>query len=192
MRHTQRASSMAETIVETERLVLRGWRDEDVAGLTAISRDPRVMEFLGPPMEEGQAREAISRQQDNQARLGYCFWAIERKEDGKMLGFCGLQPGPEATPLARRTEIGWRLAHAHWGKGYAREAARASLDWGFSNLADDEIWAITVLANVRSWGLMERLGMTRRHGLDFDHPNVPEGSPLRRHIVYGIDRPSLR
>ena len=81
------------------------------------------------------------------------------------------------------------LARDAWGQGYAREVARATLDWGFANLAEDTIWAITVPANIRSWGLMERLGMTRQIDMDFDHPNVPDDSPLKRHITYNIMRP---
>ncbi len=181
---------MADTIIATERLILRTWQDGDVAPLLEICRDPRVMEFLGPLQMEDDIRAAISRQREHQERLGHCYWAIERKSDTEMLGFCGIQPEPEGIPLAGLPDIGWRLGYSHWGKGYALEAARASLDWGFANLTDDEIWAITVPANVRSWGLMERLGMQRQHHLDFDHPGVPDDSPLKRHIAYCIRRPA--
>ena len=183
------ASSMADPVIEAERLVLREWQEGDVSPLLAICRDLRVMEFLGPLQDEVDVRAAIGRQATYQRELGYCYWAIERKSDMRMLGFCGIQPEPEGTPLAGLPDIGWRLGFAHWGQGYAFEAARATLDWGFSNLADDKIWAITVPANVRSWGLMERLGMQRHPDLDFDHPNVPEGSPLKRHISYSASRP---
>ena len=180
---------MVEFQIETERLILREWRDEDVPILHRMGNDPRVMEFLGPQQTLDEAMEIVARQQDIQRNLGYCFWVIERKTDATLIGFCGLKPGPEATPLEGKTEIGWRLAHDHWGLGYAREAAQASLDWGFAHLADNAIWAITVAANIRSWNLMERLGMTRQHNLDFDHPGVPIGSSLKRHITYRIGRP---
>jgi RimJ/RimL family protein N-acetyltransferase len=179
---------MAEFRLETDRLVLRAWQDSDLLPLLAICRDPRVMEFLGPLQDEDEICAAIGRQRAHQATLGHCYWAIERKLDAEMLGFCGIQPEPEGTPVAGLPDIGWRLGFAHWGKGYAREAAQASLDWGFANLSDEAIWAITVPANARSWGLMERLGMRRHHDLDFDHPNVPDGSPLKRHITYSIAR----
>lgn len=181
---------MGEFSLETERLILREWQDADILPLLAICRDVRVMEFLGPVQEEDEIRAAIDRQRAFQAQLGHCYWAIERKDDSELLGFCGLQPEPEGTPIAGLPDIGWRLGYAHWGDGYAREAAQASLDWGFANLANEEIWAVTVLANVRSWGLMERLGMRRHPELDFDHPNVPDGSPLKRHITYSIGRPN--
>ena len=181
---------MAETIIETPRLRLRTWEEADIAPLLAICRDPKVMEFLGPLQDEAVIRAAIARQRAHQATLGHCYWVIERKSDAEMLGFCGIQPEPKGTPIAGLPDIGWRLGFVHWGKGYAREAAQASLDWGFANLPDDAIWAITVPANVRSWGLMERLGMQRHHDLDFDHPNMPDGSPLKRHIAYSIARPT--
>jgi RimJ/RimL family protein N-acetyltransferase len=180
---------MAEFAIETERLILREWRKRDVAPLLAICTDLRVMEFLGPPQTEADVRAAIARQQGHQNRLGHCYWAIERRADSEMIGFCGLQPEPDTIPaIGGLPDIGWRLSHEAWGKGYAFEAAKASLDWGFANLPDYAIWAITVPGNTRSWGLMERLGMARHHDLDFDHPGVPDDSPLKRHITYSIRR----
>lgn len=180
---------VAEFRIETERLILREWRNEDGDALHAMSQDEQVMEFLGPVTSPAETSVFISRSQATFAANGYCFWVVERKRDGMFLGSCGLKPGPEHTPVAGRTEIGWRLARGAWGQGYAREAAQASLDWGFANLPDDSIWSMTVPANLRSWGLMERLGMVRHHELDFDHPGVPVGSPLKRHITYSIARP---
>lgn len=174
--------------LETERLVLRDWREGDALPFHAMCSDPAVMEFLGLPLTESQIAGLIARQQGFQREHGYCFWAVERQEDGCFLGFCGLKPGPEETPLENRIEIGWRLARDAWGFGYAREAATISLHWGFAELSADAILAMTVRGNRRSWGLMERLGMTYRPELDFDHPSVAEGDPLRPHIVYAIER----
>lgn len=179
---------MAEFRLETSRLVLRGWREEDVGPFHALCNDPEVMRYLGPLQNREMITAAVGRMQGFQSDPGYCFWAIERVEDGAFLGFCGLKPGPEHTPLHGHVEIGWRLSRAAWGRGYAREAAAASLDWGFANLPDQAIMAMTVLGNTRSWGLMERLGMKREAGLDFDHPALAEGDPLRPHIVYSITR----
>ncbi|HWJ71108.1 MAG TPA: GNAT family N-acetyltransferase [Sphingobium sp.] len=179
---------MAEAAPATDRLVLRGWRDADHTALLALCRDPRVMEFLGPPQSAEEVTAAIARMRATQEVHGHCFWAVERRADGAMLGFCGLQPGPDDTPIAGRIEIGWRLRVDAWGQGYAREAAQASLDWAWANLEAESIWAMTVPANRRSWGLMERLGMARHPDLDFDHPAVPADSPLRRHITYSIAR----
>ena len=179
---------MVEFAILTDRLILREWRDSDLFALHAICTDPKVMEFLGPLQTEAEVIEAILRQQASQAELGHCYWAIERKSGSAMIGFCGLMLEPEGTPIAGKIDIGWRLAASEWGKGYAHEAATACLDWGFASLDCHAIWAITVPANRRSWGLMERLGMERHDELDFDHPNVPDDSELKRHLTYGITR----
>lgn len=175
-------------MIRTGRLVLRRWRESDRAPFHAMGNDRRVMEFLGEPQSLADVDAAIERQNGLHDSLGHCFWAVERQADAAFLGFCGIKPGADGTPIEGRPEIGWRLAADHWGQGYAREAAEASIAWGRANLADDRIWAMTVPGNVRSWGLMERLGMARHHDLDFDHPALPEGHALRPHIVYSIGR----
>ena len=175
--------------IETERLILRGWRDSDVAPFHAMCNDPEVMRYLGPPLSREDAAAAGERQNGFITSHGYCFWAVERKIDGAFLGFCGLKPGPEGTPIFTQVEIGWRLVRDAWGQGYAREAAEASIAWGWANTDAPGIAAMTNIENVRSWGLMERLGMVRDHASDFDHPAVPVGDPLRPHIVYRIGRP---
>ena len=177
-------------MIETDRLVLRGWIEGDVAPFHAMCTDPTVMEYLGPPLSLGDAEAAAARQNALLADIGYCFWAVERKADRAFLGFCGLKPGAPGTPIEGRIEIGWRFAAEYWGRGYAREAAAASLAWGWKNGDADNIWAMTVLANARSWGLMERLGMTRRHDLNFDHPQPSLEARLKPHIVYRIGRPT--
>ncbi|MFZ5747839.1 MAG: GNAT family N-acetyltransferase [Pseudomonadota bacterium] len=177
-------------MIETERLVLRRWEDRDRAGFHAHCSDPRVMEFLGPLMSRAEVDAALERQNGFLDSHGYCFWAVERRADGALLGFCGLKPGPAHTPLEGEVEIGWRMGYEYWGRGYAHEAAQASLEWGWWQLDVARIGAITVEANVRSWRLMERLGMIRSVADDFDHPAVPVESPLRRHITYFRARPS--
>ena len=176
-------------MIETGRLILRRWEDRDRPVFHAMCSDPRVMEFLGPLMDRDEVDAAIDRQNGFYDRLGYCFWAVERKADGALAGFCGLKPGAEGTPIEDEIEIGWRLGHAFWGEGYAREAAQASLSWSWANLGVDRIAAITTLNNTRSWGLMERLGMVRAFADDFDHPNASEH--LKAHITYRIARPVL-
>jgi RimJ/RimL family protein N-acetyltransferase len=179
---------MAEFKLETKRLILREWRDDDCGPFLAINTDPRVMRFLGPAMTMEDIEKLVARLRELQATLGHCFWALERQEDAQLIGWCGLIRGGKNTPIEDKVEIGWRLGFDHWGQGYAREAASASLDWAFASLSDDRAWAITVTENAASWGLMERLGMVRHTDLDFDHPNLPEGSPLKRHITYSIGR----
>lgn len=176
-------------MIETERFILRGWRDADRTPFAAMGRDPEVMEHLGPLSSREEADAAVDRQMLFQQTLGHCFWAIERKADGAFLGFCGLKPGVPDTPIGDDIEIGWRLARAYWGQGVAREAAEASLAWGFANLPAPRIIAITTIGNIRSWGLMERLGMARRPDLDFMHPILADDDPLKPHITHVKDRP---
>lgn len=177
---------------ETDRLVLREWREDDVDSFEAMFLDPEVMAHLGPTLDpEGSRSEVadvIVRLRAIQAAHGCCFWALERRDTGEMIGFCGVEPGPAGTPIENKLEIGWRLARSAWGQGFAQEAARASLEWVWQNRDDHAVWAITTPANVRSWRLMERIGMTRMHDLDFDHPGVPDASPLKGHITYRLHR----
>ena len=178
---------MAEFRIETERLILREWRDDDLAPFAAMCADPAVMATLGPLKTRGETAALIARVKAIGDECGHTMWAVERVTDSRFIGWCGLIPGV-FWPLLSKVEVGWRIATDCWGHGYAREAAEASLDWAFTNLADERVWAITTPGNTRSWGLMERLGMKRHPELDFDHPNVPDGTPLKRHITYSIGR----
>jgi RimJ/RimL family protein N-acetyltransferase len=172
-------------MIETPRLVLRPWRDADREPFWAMACDAEVMRYL-PPQTRAESSAGVDRMMAMQAEHGHCLWALERKDDHRFIGFCGLAPPRD--PLTE-TEIGWRLERTAWGQGFAREAAEASLAWGWSVLRAPTIVAITVIANVRSWGLMERLGMARDPKEDFDHPMLAEGDPLRRHILYRSRRP---
>ena len=147
------------------------------------------MATLGPLMSREECASGMARLEGIREAHGYTFWAVERREDQAFLGFCGVKPGPEGTPIEGETEIGWRLAAQYWGQGYAREAAAASLEWVWAKLDVPLVSAITTPGNIRSWGLMERLGMTRARVDDFDHPNLAIGDRLRAHITYRIKRP---
>ncbi len=171
-------------MIETERLVLRRWEDRDRPVFYDHCADPEVMRYFPALMTPAEVDAAIARQDGFQASHGYCFWVVEPKASATMVGFCGLKPGAEGTPLEGGVEIGWRFGKAHWGQGLATEAAVASLDWGFANLPVDRIGAITTVANRRSRLLMERIGMVRVVDQDFDHPAVPDDSPLKRHVTY--------
>mgnify|MGYP001390940754 CR=1 FL=1 len=174
-------------MIETGRLILREWRDEDIAPFHAICSDPQVMATLGPLMSYEDTAALISRCHDDQARDGHCLWALERREDARLIGLCGLIRGT-AGPVTGKPELGWRLASDCWGHGYASEAARGAADWAFANLTDEAVWAITNVDNVRSRAVMERLGMHYRPDLDFDHPKIPVGHPLRPHVAYSLER----
>jgi RimJ/RimL family protein N-acetyltransferase len=175
-------------MIETDRLLLRRWRMADVAPFHAMGQDAEVMLHLGPPMSIADCEATVDRMNAVADADGSCFWAVERREDGAFLGFCGIKRGPDGTPIAGLPEIGWRLARHAWGQGFAREAAQACLDDAWRR-GEAKVWAITTIANERSWGLMIRLGMTRVADGDFDHPAVLEGDPLRPHITHVISRP---
>jgi len=177
---------MTEFRVETARLVLRDWRDEaDWEAFFRTTNTPAVMHWLGGVLSAEGVAAQRARVEACHARNGHCFWAVERKEDGEVLGFCGLKrtDAPDSPSLGQ-VEIGWRLREDAWGQGYAKEAASASLDAGFGQFGAEEIIALTVAGNAASWGLMERLGMRRREDLDFVDGRIE--APFRDTIVYSI------
>ena len=174
-------------VIETGRLILRAWAPGDLAEFIRITNTPGVMRHLGGVQGPEIYRAFHDRILACQRQHGFCFWIAQRREDGAMLGMCGFKRGT-VDPLMGAMEIGWRFRQEIWGQGYAREAALACLDWGWRNVADDRIVAITVAANSPSRGLMERLGMRHNPALDFDHPNLAPGDPLRPHMLYEIAR----
>jgi len=174
--------------LRTPRLLLRGWRDADLAPFAAMSADPAVMEFLLPLTETGAVEAWAARLQAHWRDHGFGRWAVEIPGAADFIGVVGLAWIPYAAHFTPAVEIAWRLARPYWGRGYATEAARAALDWGFGELGLAEIVAVTVPANLRSRAVMERLGMSRDPGDDYDHPHVPEG-PLKRHVLYRLRNP---
>jgi RimJ/RimL family protein N-acetyltransferase len=179
-------------VIATARLRLRRWRDADAAPWAAMCADAEVMATIGPLQTPDEAAAGMARMDAGIARDGHGFWALERRADGAFLGFCGIKPGPEATPIEGLPEIGWRLARAAWGQGLATEAASACLDWAWANHDWPAVFAITTPGNARSRAVMARLGMTEVVGAAFDHPAVPEGHPLRPHLTFRIPRPETR
>jgi ribosomal-protein-alanine N-acetyltransferase len=182
---------MTPTTIRTERLILRPWRDEDADAFAAMSADPAVMEFLMPL--DRQASDAVAKRLRAHIEThGFGFWAVEVPGVAPFIGFTGLIHVGFEAHFAPAVEIGWRLARAHWGNGYATEAAKAALEHGFDPLGLDEIVALTVPANIRSRQVMQRLGMTRSEADDFDHPGVSDGNALKRHVLYRIRRAVFR
>ncbi|WP_310498432.1 GNAT family N-acetyltransferase [Sandarakinorhabdus sp.] len=171
-------------MIETQRLILRPWRDDDLAPFAAMGRDPRVMAHFPTLMNEVQSKAMAVRIMNHIGVHKFGAWAMERKSDRRFIGFCGLSRVEFQAPVKDEIEIGWRLAHQYWGQGYVHEAAHASLAHGFETLALPRIVSFTVPGNTRSWGLMQRLGMDRAEALDFEHPALPPGHPLRPHVVY--------
>ena len=173
--------------LETDRLVLRSWREDDAIAFHAINSDPEVMATLGPVMSLDEVAALIGRMQGIEADCGHCFWAMERRDDERLIGWCGAIVG-SAGPIVGKREIGWRMARDCWGQGLVSEAARATIAWLFANRADQSLWAITSPENRRSRAVMERLGMAYRPDLDFDHPRLAADDPLRRHVTYELRR----
>lgn len=177
-------------MIETERLILRLWRDDDREPYADIMVHSDVGQWLGGPFTRDQAYERVARFSANLADIGFGRLAIERKSDGRMIGHCGLAPTPEGlAPVLVGLEIGWALAPDAWGSGFAVEAARAVIADGFARSDAPEILAFTGTTNHRSQAVMQRLGMVRMPDRDFDHPMLAPEHPLRRHIVYAAQRP---
>ena len=178
------------TQLATERLILRPWRDADLDPFAALNADPEVMAFFPSLVTRDECAQLIARVQAHFAREGFGLWALEVRGGAPFIGFCGIQRVPFEAPFTPAVEVGWRLARAHWGHGYATEAARAALAYGFGALALDEIVAFLVPDNRRSAAVCERLGMVRDPRGDFDHPRIAEGArsvagfAQRRHALY--------
>ncbi len=179
----------------TDRLVLRGWREDDREPFAALNADPEVMRHYPAPLTRAQSDAMAARAGEHLEREAWGLWAVEvvgagPGGHGRFAGYTGLSV-PGFDPFASAVEIGWRLARWAWGHGYATEAATAALAVGFDELGLDEIVSFTAVPNERSQAVMRRIGMTRDPDGDFDHPRVPPG-PLRRHVLYRIaadDRP---
>ena len=174
------------TQLHTERLLLRHWVPGDRDAFAALNADPRVMEFLPSVLTRAESDAVADRFLNHFAQRGYGFWAVEIRGGAPFAGFVGLSVPLFEAHFTPCVEIGWRLAYAHWNHGYASEAARAALRFGFDILHVDEIVAFTVPPNRRSRRVMEKLGMTHDPADDFDHPGLPADYPLRRHVLYRI------
>ncbi len=175
-------------VLESARLRLRPWRDDDLDAFAALSADPAVMEHLLPLPDRDACDAVAARVRQHHADHGFGFWAVELPNVCSFIGFVGLVHVTYPAPFTPAVEIGWRLGSAHWGHGYATEAARLALRDGFTRLGLAQIVALTVPANQRSRRVMERLGMTRDERDDFDHPRVPDQHPLKRHVLYRLNR----
>ena len=178
---------MAAIECQTARLHLRQWRDADRAPFAAMNADPRVREFFYPTiLARTESDRMVDICQAHIEQRGWSFWAVETLATHQFIGFVGLGVPSHALPFLPCVEIGWRLAQAHWGQGYATEAARAALEVGFGQLAIEEIVAFTAAPNLRSSAVMAKLGM--QPDGRFEHPAVPVGHALREHLLYRLSR----
>jgi RimJ/RimL family protein N-acetyltransferase len=189
------SSTQPGPVLRTERLVLRPWTEDDVEPFADMNADPEVMEHFPAPMSVDESRAMVGRIREHFDEHGYGLWAIEPRPGQPVVGFLGFVglavPRFEAAFMPC-VEVGWRLRRAAWGHGYATEAARAAVDYGFSDLGLAEIVSFTTMRNARSRAVMERLGMSHDPAEDFEHPNVPEGHPVRPHVLYRLSRAAWR
>ena len=179
---------MTPITLRTPRLILRPWRDEDGDAFAAMFADPEVMRYLVPLTDRAAIDAIVVRTRAELAAQGFGWWAAELPGVAPFIGFVGLAHVNFEAHFTPALEVGWRLARPYWGQGYATEGALAALEAGFTRVGAEEIVAITVPANARSRSVMERIGMTRDPAEDFDHPRLPEGHALRRHVLYRISR----
>ncbi len=176
--------------IETPRLILRRWIESDSEPFYRLNSDPLVMEYLPKLLSREESDGMIARAEEHFDQHGFGPCAVEIRGTGELIGFLGLIIPKFEAHFTPCVEIGWRLARSHWKKGYATEAATAAIDFGFSKVGLKEIVSFTVPANRPSIAVMERLKMTRNPEEDFDHPRLPEGDKLRRHILYRLKRPN--
>jgi len=172
--------------LQTPRLLLRPWLPADLEPFARLNADPRVMEHLPGALSREQSDALAGRIAAHFTERGFGLWALEVPGVARFVGFVGLSVPRFETAFTPCVEVGWRLAAEHWGRGYATEAARAALAFGFDGLGLTEIVSFTVPANLRSRAVMERIGMTRDPGEDFEHPSLPPSHPLRRHVLYRL------
>ena len=176
--------------IETERLRLRDFREDERARFIDLAGDAEVGAWLGGVLTRDAADAAFDRVRAAIAANGYGLWAVERRQDGALIGQIGLNAVPDDLPPAPAIEMSWRLFPDVWGQGYASEGAAAALAWGLANLPPGvEIVAFTTTANHRSEAIMRKIGLVRDRARDFEHPRLPPGHPLRSHIVYAAKRP---
>ncbi len=175
-------------MLETDRLILRRWRSADLGAFAAMNADAAVMRHFPKRLTRAESNAMMGRLEDHFAEFGHGFGAVERKSDGVLLGMVGLARARFAAPFCPCVEVGWRLARAHCGEGYATEAARGWLGHGFGALGLTEIVAFVVPANTPSQAVMTRLRMNRDPARDFEHPSLTLGHPLRPHWLYAIGR----
>lgn len=176
--------------ITTDRLLLRRWRDSDRQSFQALNADPRVMEFFPAPLTSEETDAVIVRIQNHFGRHGFGLFAAELRASQTFIGWVGLNIPSFDAPFMPAVEIGWRLAFDFWGRGLATEGAHAVVEYAFHTLGLPSLVSFTVPANERSRRVMEKLGMAHDPSGDFDHPNIPVGHPLRRHVLYRLNAPA--
>jgi RimJ/RimL family protein N-acetyltransferase len=179
-------------MLETRRLLLRRWRDSDREPFAALNSDPRVMQHFPAVLSRAESDRVVDRIEAHFEKHGFGLFAAELRQESVFIGFVGFSVPEFEAPFTPCVEIGWRIAAEYWNQGLATEGAQAVLAYGFDSLPMDEIVSFTVPANLASRRVMEKIGMRRVPEDDFDHPNLPGGHPLRRHVLYRISAAERR
>ena len=177
-------------MLETDRLTLRRWRKADRSPFARLNADPRVMEFMPAILSAEESDRLVDRIEQHFDRHGFGLCAVELRRDHSFIGFVGLSTPSFKAAFTPCIEIGWRLSADHWGHGLAIEGAQSIVRYAFEVQGIEDLVSFTVPDNLRSRRVMEKLGMTWSPKEDFDHPNLPQGHPLRRHVLYRMKRPS--
>lgn len=176
-------------MLETERLILRQWKERDYFPFIKMGLDPKVMEYFPSLLSEDESLEFINKAKEIIDKNKWGFWAIELKQSREFIGFIGLHNQPEQFNFSPCVEIGWRLAKEYWGKGYATEGAKAALEYAFNNLNLNKVVSFTADSNIPSESVMKKLGMTKVG--EFNHPKLTSGHHLEKHVLYEILNPYL-
>ena len=176
--------------LRTPRLLLRSWRDTDLPPFAAMNADPEVRRWFPSVLTRRESDDQAARFRQHEDEHGFTFWAVELPGETPFIGFVGLEVVRFQAPFTPAVEIGWRLARAYWGRGLATEAAEAALAHAFGPLGLREVVAFTLPGNAASRRVMEKTGMRHDPADDFDHPDLPDGHPMRRHVLCRAMRPS--
>jgi len=180
-------AACSPVVLRTRRLILRQWQDDDRAPFAALNADPDVMKHFPSPLGRADSDALAQRFRAAIDERGWGLWAAEADPIAAFIGFIGLAVAGPGLPCSGAVEIGWRLSAAHWGQGYATEGAREALRFAFDDLGLHEVVSFTAAVNTKSSAVMERLGM-RRDARTFEHPRCPEGSAIRTHVLYRLQR----
>lgn len=175
-------------MLQTQRLLLRAWKESDLEPLAQMNADAEVMKYLPGTLSRQESEDLLERIESHHQAYGFGLWAVEELSLEAFIGWLGLNVPNFPAHFTPTVEVGWRLARAFWGQGYATEGARKAISYGFEVIGLSEIVAFTAQSNLRSIAVMKRLGMTHEETDDFDHPRLPSGHPLQRHVLYRLKR----
>jgi len=173
--------------VQTQRLILRQWREQDRLPFAAMNADPQVMKYFPTTLSSLQSDALVDRFINDIESSGWGFWAAERVDTGEFIGFIGINYSLDGLPFAPCVDIGWRLARQHWGLGFATEGARAVMDYAFDGVNLSAVVSMTPVNNRASEHVMKKIGM-RKQRSTFMHPKVADGDPLQEHLLYSVTR----